>query len=69
MSTIQEIRTAVERVEDELNRLASQKITIILQMESATRERDRLQRQLKAATSVPTNRGVDVPGTPRWRVA
>jgi len=61
MSTISEIRTALAKVRAEQDRLRSERTTITLQLEASEREKQRLEAQLRAVTTVPSNRQVNIP--------
>jgi hypothetical protein len=64
MSVVNDLRASLEHTRAELDRLRSEKTTIILQIEAAVCEEERLVRQLNAVATVPGGRHEDVPG--RW---
>jgi chromosome segregation ATPase len=59
-STIQDLRAALARAEAEQDRMRSERTTLLLQLESCEREKQRLERQIEAVTTVLTSRRVDV---------
>ena len=60
-SFVQELRTAHDKVLAEMDRIRSERTALLLQLEAAEREKQRLERQREAVTLVPQDRTVNVP--------